>query len=178
MEFTGDIFPEGKEGPWDAGAEMLEPAPSRRWLNSRQRDDHGRQIPLEEGADCKGNGQGEEKPASPGKGGLPLGEIDQQGAAAAEVEKKDVEPLEIEGGRRHQMMEKATDQGRGHHDKQHGLHFPAHRRVSPRVVRFFRAACARPVSSDAWRKVYPDRSQLFGGRPGNRRVIPRTAIWP
>jgi hypothetical protein len=98
-------------------------------LGQRQRDEHGRRVPLEKGGNGKGHGQGEEGHPAPGQRGLALGEVDEQGAAAAQVEEKDVQPLEVDHGRRYQVVEKAAGQRRGHHDQQHGLHFPAHGRV-------------------------------------------------
>ena len=57
---------------------------------------------------------------------MPLGEIEEQGAAAAQVKKKDMEAFKIVRRRRDDMVHETAGQGGSHHDQEDTLEFPAH----------------------------------------------------
>ena len=66
-------------------------------------------------------------------------EIDEQGAAAAQVKEKNVQPLKIHDLRRYNMMEKTTGHGRGHYYPQSNSKMlvqfvPAESLVSPHCI--------------------------------------------
>ena len=117
-----------------------------------------------------------------------FGEVDEQGAAAAQVEEKDVQPLKVIQGGRKQVVEKTAGQGRGHHDQQQGFQFPAHEADSPvgfpgsglprRCRRVLvqvgmAEACSRIAAACRWR---PGSRPVILPRPSGRRgICSRTA---
>lgn len=144
-----------------------------------QRNDHCRYIPLLEGAERKANGQNEKEHAPPRQIFPALGVVNQQGAAAAQIKEKNMQPLKIMKGWGGKMMEKSAGQGCGHHNQEHTLKFPTHYYtatawpLSLNCPRRWRRACSR----FAWRKVKPDCCNLSVATrhpPSNTSE----AIWP
>jgi hypothetical protein len=72
-------------------------------------------IPAHKGTNGKGNGEQQKGKCPFAQSWRVLGEIDEQGAAAAQIKEKNVQPFKIYHLRCNKMMKKTTGYSRGHH---------------------------------------------------------------
>ena len=100
--------------------------PSRHELPARQGNDQRGTVPAHKGTEGKAERKEQEgQPFGTQPPGV-FSEIDQQGAAAAQVEEKNVQPFKIHPFRCDKMMEKATGHGDGHYDPEGNLEVLVH----------------------------------------------------